>query len=1303
MPEDVGGAAASSAPAFPQAAAAQARPRETRAGSISRGARMSIRASSRGGVVASSARRGSTISAVETLEAASKAAVPRRSVLMHGPDRSPMARLAKSADAEEGPAARAMSRSDRAYSAYRSQHHDGSDHHGGGGGDDDEDAPAAGGETINLEELERLKAAFDAADEDGSDGLEMDEFVKAFGAVLGEKRLTRLQLTHLFMKIDANSDGSVDWDEFTSFMLMENQALIEKDAGEEFSEFVRQSDPEEEAGAPYQQHDMITSMSLLSSSERYLTTSRNGTWNLWNASTMQLLRTGRQCSSSTWVTSSAYLPLSQRVAVGSMDRRVVIYDTDDMKPVGCVGFAPGSQALRDAPLCMSAAVLPGRREALCVGDDGGSVCVLRTQPVECSAGVRGGGGGGAGGGGAGGSPGGGGGDPEDATLADIASAAAEAIAAKARADAARGTGAGGGGGGDQPPEGSWHVCDGRGDAGCQHTEPGLHTERCELALFPQLHSDWVTQVTYRNELASLISSSMDGTVKFTDMERDPSRACKRTFTGHVSGVHSFDYCKAYKFMVSSGLERELMVWDPYTCKKVVALRGHAASVRQVLVDEGSNLIISAAVDKTVKVWDVRTFKCVQTIQETQTYRPEDQITSLFYDASHRRLMAGGSRPHSWLMRSSSVGGVYSHGSELRAALYNPSFHQVVSVDTGSDEEPATVRVWDAETGLCVFKFTIPGRRVTAVSFDEVGRRLMVGTHCGHVTVWNFSNGQCLNDYFERPVRAAARARQGRGIGLDEGPGAAAAAEAAAAAMPAVANREVTALAYLGAGDATSARTERRVLSTGWERRVKAWNDSGAGPATSRQPADTYPRVRGTGASSAAAQAAGHGEDVLCMELCMGDRLLVTGDYHGCLVVWGVESHAVVARMTPSAGYRRRVPSNERAVEDLVWVPGVEALASVGADGVLRLWDVQRGALLLERRCGLCRDSGLASVTASPDGALIAVGTSCGAIRLYETAQKRGGPPRLRELRSWRAHGGRVSSVEVVPRDKGDSLLLTASADRRVHLWELNGRLVGMFGQLTRWNVSEPSTFREQRPRRGLAAETSLDGREFFAEEEKAAEEAEEEPAASAGGERVDKKAEEKTGVVAAGADQAGARSARGARSAGTASRKSDGDSVLLSALTRLAAEACTRAAAAPPPPRTARERKAAARAEAAAAAAAASQATIRRPHLKVQPIDWVPYENREAMAAAAEPKSSLPPASNLYSGGGGGGGVTDGGEEGRGGAGGSGGGGGGGGEDGGESLAAALGSRAFPMDEELEKAIYTERSREQRARRAMPP
>ena len=60
---------------------------------------------------------------------------------------------------------------------------------------------------------------------DGSGALDQEEFVQAFKSVKSlSANMTHEQLTHLFMKIDANSDGTVDWDEFTNHILLEQMA-----------------------------------------------------------------------------------------------------------------------------------------------------------------------------------------------------------------------------------------------------------------------------------------------------------------------------------------------------------------------------------------------------------------------------------------------------------------------------------------------------------------------------------------------------------------------------------------------------------------------------------------------------------------------------------------------------------------------------------------------------------------------------------------------------------------------------------------------------------------------------------------------------------------------------------------------------------------------------------------------------------------------------------------------------------------------------------------------------------------------
>lgn len=101
-----------------------------------------------------------------------------------------------------------------------------------------------------------LREAFDAADIDKGGSLALDEFVEAFGTVIG-KDMNKKQINQLFMKIDADSNGDVDWDEFMNYMLLENETLSQMNA--EHFEYVKTDieDPPPTKGKPCHM-DMIT-------------------------------------------------------------------------------------------------------------------------------------------------------------------------------------------------------------------------------------------------------------------------------------------------------------------------------------------------------------------------------------------------------------------------------------------------------------------------------------------------------------------------------------------------------------------------------------------------------------------------------------------------------------------------------------------------------------------------------------------------------------------------------------------------------------------------------------------------------------------------------------------------------------------------------------------------------------------------------------------------------------------------------------------------------------------------------------
>ena len=141
-----------------------------------------------------------------------------------------------------------------------------------------------------------LREAFDIADTDKGGELDLDEFKEAFGEIIG-KNMNMKQLNQLFMKIDADANGSVEWHEFMNYMLLENQTLSAMKQ-EHFSyEKSSQTDP-----LPHKtklcHSDMITSILIIMPDEKglkveqikrkmkYCTSSRDGTVKIWNAHTL---------------------------------------------------------------------------------------------------------------------------------------------------------------------------------------------------------------------------------------------------------------------------------------------------------------------------------------------------------------------------------------------------------------------------------------------------------------------------------------------------------------------------------------------------------------------------------------------------------------------------------------------------------------------------------------------------------------------------------------------------------------------------------------------------------------------------------------------------------------------------------------------------------------------------------------------------------------------------------------------------------------------------------------------------------
>ena len=88
---------------------------------------------------------------------------------------------------------------------------------------------------------------------------------------------------------------------------------------------------------------------------------------------------------------------------------------------------------------------------------------------------------------------------------------------------------------------------------------------------------------------------------------------KKTFNLHLKGINSFVYSPKHKQVASCGMERHIILWEPYTVQQLAYLNGHNTSISHLDINEERNHLISLGTDKVVKIWNTRQYDCIQTI------------------------------------------------------------------------------------------------------------------------------------------------------------------------------------------------------------------------------------------------------------------------------------------------------------------------------------------------------------------------------------------------------------------------------------------------------------------------------------------------------------------------------------------------------------------------------------------------------------------------------------------------------------------------------------------------------------------
>lgn len=71
--------------------------------------------------------------------------------------------------------------------------------------------------------------------------------------------------------------------------------------------------------------------------------------------------------------------------------------------------------------------------------------------------------------------------------------------------------------------------------------------------------------------------------------------------GHQKSVTCCAWSGMYKMAISGSADKQVMLWNPFSCRPMGTLTGHAAGIVAMTLNERDHQIITAAEDKTIKV------------------------------------------------------------------------------------------------------------------------------------------------------------------------------------------------------------------------------------------------------------------------------------------------------------------------------------------------------------------------------------------------------------------------------------------------------------------------------------------------------------------------------------------------------------------------------------------------------------------------------------------------------------------------------------------------------------------------------
>ncbi|KAL6820059.1 hypothetical protein V8C40DRAFT_268540 [Trichoderma camerunense] len=255
------------------------------------------------------------------------------------------------------------------------------------------------------------------------------------------------------------------------------------------------------------------------------------------------------------------------------------------------------------------------------------------------------------------------------------------------------------------------------------------TGRCQKTL--EGHNGIVNAVAFSHDSTLIASASDDSTIRIWNTT---TGQCQQLLRGPRSDItiEAVAFSHDSKLIISGSSDNTLKMWDATTGRILKSLTGHNATIYAVAFSHNDDLMISGSGDGVVILWNL--VQGTSNILETHTRHINSVAFSensiCFYTASADGTV------RSW----SSINGechqiLRGHRGPVSSVAISPaSPTSPTFIASGSLDE--TVKIWEADTGICRQTFVSKGAGVRAIAFSHDANFVVSGLSDGTIKIWD---------------------------------------------------------------------------------------------------------------------------------------------------------------------------------------------------------------------------------------------------------------------------------------------------------------------------------------------------------------------------------------------------------------------------------------------------------------------------------------------------------------------------------------------------------------------------------------